>query len=110
MAQANESTSTTSVPGTRPAAPSQQIRMWPFVIQVGSGFVPFIHHPERPTPWLRVERFPRKAKATAGEALQYAQRVVWYRQMRAAEKRRRLEATVHPRYIAYLRSYLEAAE
>jgi hypothetical protein len=110
MAQATNSPTTNCAPGTRPAAPSPQPRMWPFAVPVGSGFVPFIHHPERPTPWLRVERFPRKAKATAGEALHYAQRVVWYRQMRAAEKRRRLEATVHPRYIAYLRRYLEAAE
>ena len=83
---------------TTPAAPSQQIRMWPFVIQVGSGFVPYIHHPGRATPHLRVERFRRKAKATAGEALRYTQRVIWYRQMRAAEKRRRLEAISHPRH------------
>ena len=98
MTQAENVTTTTRAPAPMPAAPSQQPRMWPFAVAVGSGFVPFIHHPERPTPWLRVERFPRKAKATAGEALQYAQRVVWYRQMRAAEKRRRLEAISHPRH------------
>ncbi len=104
MSQANPANTTTCAPATTPAAPSPQLRMWPFVIQVGSGFVPFIHHPERPTPWLRVERFPRKAKATAGEALQYAQRVVWYRQMRAAEKRRRLEVTVHPWWVEVVAS------
>ena len=79
----------------------------PFVVQVGSGFVPFIHHPDRETAHLRVESFRRKAKATAGEALHYAQCVIWYRQMRAAEKRRRLEATRHPRFLRY---FSEAAE
>ena len=98
MSQANPANTTTCAPATTPAAPSQQIRMWPFVIQVGTGFVPFIHHPDRATPHLRIERFHRKAKASYAEALDYAQRVVWYRQRREAEKRRRIEAISHPRH------------
>ena len=67
---------------------------WP----VGTGWMPVIYHPDRPTTYLQYERFPRKAKATATEAITYAIRVVWYREIRAAEKRRRLEAISHPRH------------
>ena len=82
---------------TTPAAPSPQwITPHPFVIRVGTGFVPYIYHPDRATPYLRVERFPRKAKLTPGAALSYAQRTIWYRQRRENEKRRRREA-IDPR-------------
>ena len=112
MSQAENSTATTTgAPATTPAAlfppPAYQ---QPLVIQVGSGFVPVIYHPSRQTPYLRLERLRRKANATEAEALAYAARVIWYRRVRAAEKRRKLEATVHPRYLGYLRRYLEAAE
>jgi hypothetical protein len=70
----------------------------------GAAFVPVVYHPNRVAEYLRHERFPRKAKATGDEALAYAARVIWYRQMRASEKRRRREATAHPRY------FLQAAE
>jgi hypothetical protein len=79
-------------------------RPMPVACRVGNGFVPVIYHPDRGPEYVRWARYPRKAKATAEEAITYAARVIWYRQMRAAEKRRRLEATVHPRY---LRRYLE---
>ena len=79
----------------------------PVACRVGNAFVPVIFHPDRGPEYLRWERHPRKAKATPDDALAYAARVIWYRQMRAAEKRRRLEATVHPRHIGYLRRYLE---
>jgi len=69
-----------------------------------SGWMPIIRHPERPR-FLQEERFPRKVKATAAEAIEHARRVIHYRQIRAAEKRRRLEAICHPRYFM-----LEAAE
>ena len=97
MNQANDSPTTTGAPATTPAAPSPQpAYQQPFVIQVGSGFVPVVYHPSRDTPYLRMERLPRKAKSNPDEALAYAARVIWYRQMRAAEKRRRLEAISHP--------------
>ena len=70
----------------------------PTAFPVGTGWMPVIYHPDRPATYVQFERFPRKAKATATEAIGYAMRVVWYRQMRAAEKRRRLEAISHPRY------------
>jgi hypothetical protein len=64
-----------------------------------TGWVPVIHHPERTAAaYTRFERFPRKTKLTADEALVYAARVLWYRERRAADKRRRLEAISHPRY------------
>ncbi len=65
----------------------------PVACRVGNGFVPVIFHPDRGP-----ERLPRKAKSNPDEALAYAARVIWYRQMRAAEKRRRLEAISHRRY------------
>jgi len=70
----------------------------PVACRVGKAFVPVIFHPDRGPEYLRWERYPRKAKASADEALAYAARVLWYRQMRAAEKRRRLEAISHPRH------------
>jgi hypothetical protein len=73
----------------------------------GAAFVPVVYHPNRVAEYLRQERLPRKAKATGDEALAYAARVIWYRQMRANEKRRKREATVHPRYFRY---FSEAAE
>jgi hypothetical protein len=82
----------------------------PLAQSIGSGFMPVIYHPERTAEYLRFERIIRKAKATPEAALAYAERVLWYRARRAAEKRRHLEATVHPRFLAYLRPYLEAAE
>src|SRR5258708_13374129 len=71
----------------------------PVACRVGNGFVPVIFHPDRGP-----ERLPRKAKATPDEALAYAARVLWYRQMRAAEKRRRLEAISHPWWVEVVAS------
>jgi hypothetical protein len=82
----------------------------PVASRVKTWFIPVIYHPDRGPEYVRWERHPRKAKSNPDEALAYAARVIWYRQMRAAEKRRRLEATVHPRYLQHLRPYLEAAE
>ena len=106
MSQAENSTATTTgAPATTPAAPSPQpAYQQPFVIQVGSGFVPVVYHPSRDTPYLRMERLPRKAKSNPDEALAYAARVIWYRQMRAAEKRRRLEAISHPWWVEVVAS------
>jgi hypothetical protein len=75
----------------------------PIAQPVGTGWMPVIYHPNRPE-YVTFERFPRKAKSTGTEALRYAARVIWYRQLRKAEKRRRQEAKWHPRYFA------EAAE
>jgi len=63
----------------------------PIAQPLGSGWVPAIYHPERIPEYLRFERFPRKAKLTGTEALRYAGRVLWYRQRRENEKRRKLE-------------------
>ncbi len=70
----------------------------PVACRVGNVFVPVIFHPDRGPEYVRWERHPRKAKSNPDEALAYAARVIWYRQMRAAEKRRRLEAISHRRY------------
>ena len=63
---------------------------------VTTGWIPVIHHPERV--FYRWARYTRKTKPTAAEAIAYAERVIWHRERRAAEKRRRLEALSHPRY------------
>jgi hypothetical protein len=94
MTQA-DSASTTSLPFPTRAMPIAQ--------PVGSGWLPVIYHPERTVEHLRFERFPRKAKATGTEALRYAGRVLAWREHFEGFKRRRREATVHPRF-------LEAAE
>jgi hypothetical protein len=75
----------------------------PVACRVGNAFVPVIFHPDRGPEYVRWERH-RKAKSNPDEVLAYAARVLWYRQMRAAEKRRHLEAISHPRY------FVEAAE
>jgi hypothetical protein len=74
----------------------------PVVHRVGNAFVPVIYHPDRDAEYLRNERYPRKAKASAVEAIEYARRVIHYRRIRAAEKRRRLEALSHPRFHHWL--------
>ena len=94
MAQA-ESASTTTLPF--PARPM------PIAQPVGTGWMPVIYHPGRPE-YVTFERFPRKAKATGTEALRYAGRVLAWREHFAGFKRRRREATMHPRYFS------EAAE
>jgi len=80
---------------TSPAPPA---RPKPIVQRAGAGFVPVIYHPERAIEWLRFERFLRKTKTDPQEALAYAARVLWYRQRREADKRRRLMAISHPRF------------
>jgi hypothetical protein len=73
--------------------------------RVGSRWIPVLYRPERVAKYLQVSRFPRKAKPTENEALEYARKVDWYRQRRENNKSRKLEALCHPRY-----SFLEAAE
>jgi hypothetical protein len=70
----------------------------PVACRVGNAFVPVIFHPDRGPEYLRWERHPRKAKATPDEALAYATKVIAWREHFASFKRRRLEATVHPRH------------
>lgn len=71
---------------------------FPVAQRIGNAFVPVIFHPDRGPEYLRFKRYPRKAKATPAEAIEYARRVIHYRHVRAAEKRRKLEAISHPRY------------
>jgi hypothetical protein len=62
-----------------------------------SGWIPVIHHPGR-IEWLAYELFRRKVKPSAAEAIEHARRVIWYRQKRATEKRRRIESLSHPHW------------
>src|SRR2546425_13253753 len=68
----------------------------PVASRVGNAFVPVIFHPDHGP-----ERYPRKAKFNPDDAIAYATRVIWWRQRRAAEKRRRLEALSHPRFATW---------
>ncbi|SRR5438128_843369 len=70
--------------------------LMPVACRVGNGFVPVIFHPDHGP-----ERYPRKAKFNPDDAIAYATRVIWWRQRRAAEKRRRLEALSHPRFATW---------
>jgi len=71
----------------------------PVASRVGNGFVPVIFHPDRGP-----ERLPRKAKATPDEAITYAARVIWYRQIRTNEARRRLAAISDPWWLEVVAS------
>jgi hypothetical protein len=72
------------------------LRPLPVVARLGSAYIPMIYHGDCKTEWLRWERFRRKAKANPDDAIAYAARVIWYRQRRENEKRRRVEA-IDPR-------------
>jgi len=48
-----------------------------------NGYVPAIHHPNRNVAHLQWARFPRKTKATAAEAVAYAEAVILYRRLMA---------------------------
>jgi hypothetical protein len=76
----------------------------PIAQPIGTGWMPVIYHPERTVEYLRFERFPRKAKLTGAEALRYAAHTIHYRQIRKAEKRRRVEALAHPNYFRFLQA------
>jgi hypothetical protein len=71
----------------------------PIARVVGTGYMPIVYYPERREEWMRAERFPRKVKATADEALEYATRTIWYRQMRELTSMRRLQAIVRPERV-----------
>jgi hypothetical protein len=75
----------------------------PSAVAAGTWWIPIIDHPGRPS-FVRFARFARKAKPTAAEATAYAAKVIGWRHHFAGFKRRRGEATAHPRY------FLEAAE
>jgi hypothetical protein len=81
----------------------------PVAHRVRNAFVPVIYHPDRGAEYLRNERYPRKAKATAAEAIEYARRVIHYRHVRAAEKRRRREA-IDPRLAVAAQAKPESAD
>jgi hypothetical protein len=61
---------------------------------VGSGFVPVIYHPGN-----RLERLPRNAKTTPEAALRYAERRLYFSQLRTNEARRRLAAVSDPFWL-----------
>jgi hypothetical protein len=88
MAQATDS------PIPNPTLPTRPL---PLACCVGTGFVPVIYHPTRVAEY----------QTSADEALAYAARVIWHRQRRAADKRRKLVALSHPRYFSY---FLDAAK
>jgi hypothetical protein len=70
-----------------------------------NGWMPVIDHPGRgAATYVRFERFPHKVKASAAEAAAYATKVIAWRAHFAGFKRRKHEATAHPRY------FLQAAE
>jgi hypothetical protein len=101
MSQVNDVTTTSPLPfPTRRSASDV-----PAAYAVSAnGWVPVIDHPNRTTAYVRAERYPRKVKTTAAEATAYAAKVIAWREHFEGFKRRRREATMHPRY------FLQAAE
>jgi hypothetical protein len=100
----SQTTNALSTPLALPARPM------PLAACVGTGFIPVIYHPNRVAEYLRHERFRRKAKATGAEAVAYAAKVIWYRERRAADKRRKIEALSHPWWSSHRDEMLDAAE
>ena len=49
--------------------------------QAKTGYIPAIHYPARTVAHLQDARFPRKTKATAIEAIAYAEAVILYRRL-----------------------------
>jgi len=94
-------TETIAMSAARPARPYAMAQA------IGSGFMPVIFHPERTV--YRFECKRRKIKATPEAAIQYAERVLWWRQLRDNAKRRRREATADPWWRNAVHK-LEAAE
>jgi hypothetical protein len=72
-----------------------------------TAWVPTIEHSGRSVSYLKTERFPRKIKVTAAAATEYARRTIAWRKHFEGFRRRRREATLHPRYFRY---FSEAAE
>jgi hypothetical protein len=79
------------------------IRRRPSAVAAGTWWIPIIDHPGRPS-FVWFVRYPHKAKPTAAEAIPYAAKVIAWREHFEGFKRRRREATAHPRY------FLQAAE
>jgi hypothetical protein len=46
----------------------------PISLRAGRGFLPAIYHEDRTAEYTKWERFPRKVKATAIEAIDYAEK------------------------------------
>jgi hypothetical protein len=103
MVQANHVTTTSPVSfASARRRPSQPCPV-PSAVAAGTWWIPIIDHPGRIASYVRHTRFPKKAKLTAAAAIAYAAKVIAWREHFDGFKRRRREATMHPRY-------LEAAE
>ncbi len=66
---------------------------------VGTGFMPVIYRSDGKTEAQRFERLPRKTKLTPEAALRHAELVIWYRQIRTNEAKRRLAAISNPWWV-----------
>ena len=71
----------------------------PVASRVGNAFVPVIFHPDHGP-----ERYPRKAKFNPDDAIAYAARVIWYRQIRTNEAKRRVAAVSDPWWLEVVAS------
>jgi hypothetical protein len=66
----------------------------PATCQIGRAFVPIIILEDGV-----FQRFPRKVKTTAVEAIEYARRVIAFRRIRTNEAKRRLAAISDPWWV-----------
>jgi hypothetical protein len=71
----------------------------PVASRVGRGYVRVVFHPNDGP-----ERFPRKARATLAEAIEYARRVIAFRRIRTNEAKRRLAAISDPFWVEVVAS------
>jgi hypothetical protein len=71
----------------------------PVASRVGRGYVPVIFHPDHGP-----ERYPRKAKTTLAEAIEYARRVIAFRRIGTNEAKRRLGAISDPFWLEIVAS------
>jgi hypothetical protein len=71
----------------------------PVAERAGRGFIPVLFHPT-----CGAERYPRKAKLNADEAIAYARRVIAFRKIRTNEAKRRLAAISDPWWVEVVAS------
>lgn len=81
------------VTDSRSTSPELPTTPRPIARQIApNAFIPVIYRPSNRTEWERFQPYPRKAKTTADAALRYAQRRIYFEQLRTNEARRRLAA------------------
>src|SRR5260370_25088218 len=66
-----------------------------------SAWIPVIDHPGRVAAYVQSEKFRKKVRPMAADAIAYAAKVIAWREHFEGFRRRRGEATAHPLYFLH---------